>query len=281
MLHYLIWNVRPQVFSWMDLPRWYSICWAVGVLLSMGVAYYILGKEKRPEDETDKLTVYLLIGTLLGARLGHIVFYDPAYYWHHPIEILPISLHPSLHFTGFAGLASHGGGIGIMVAAFLFARKRNLNVLWLLDRIAVIVPLCGGFIRFGNLMNSEMIGIPSNVPWAFVFTSVDDVPRHPAQLYEALYCWILFAVMFYLWQHRRDSWRNGTLFGVMLMTLFSLRFLDEFLKVNQQDFENGMVLNMGRILSIPFILIGLLAVVFRHRESSHTPQQNEFPSLRS
>jgi phosphatidylglycerol:prolipoprotein diacylglycerol transferase len=269
MLNYIIWNVRPEVFSWIDVPRWYGVCWAIGVLLSMTVARYIFNTEKRPDDEIDQLTLYLMIGTLIGARLGHILFYDPIHYWHHPIEILPISLNPSLHFTGLAGLASHGGGIGLITAAFIYAKRKSLDLFWLLDRIAIVVPLCGAFIRLGNLMNSEMIGIPSNMPWAFIFTNIDDVPRHPAQLYEAIYCGILFALMFFLWWHKRNLWQNGILFGVMITILFSLRFLDEFFKVNQESFEDSMVLNMGQILSLPFILIGLIIIVSRLHRSEY------------
>ncbi|OJV19726.1 MAG: prolipoprotein diacylglyceryl transferase [Dyadobacter sp. 50-39] len=274
MLYYIIWDVRPEVFPWTGVPRWYGVFWAIGVLLSITATRYIFNNEKRPSDEVDKLTIYLMIGALIGARLGHVLFYDPAYYWQHPIEILPVSLNPAFHFTGLAGLASHGGGMGLITSAFIFARRKKLDFIWLLDRIAIVVPLCGAFIRLGNLMNSEMIGIPSNMVWAFVFTSVDNVPRHPAQLYEAIYCGILFAVMLYLWRRKRDHWRNGTLFGVMITILFSLRFLDEFFKVNQESFENSMMLNMGQILSIPFILIGLITIAFRHHVSAHDSQQS-------
>jgi prolipoprotein diacylglyceryl transferase len=274
MLYYIIWDVRPEVFPWTGVPRWYGVFWAIGVLLSITATRYIFNNEKRPSDEVDKLTIYLMIGALIGARLGHVLFYDPAYYWQHPIEILPVSLNPAFHFIGLAGLASHGGGMGLITSAFIFARRKKLDFIWLLDRIAIVVPLCGAFIRLGNLMNSEMIGIPSNMAWAFVFTSVDNVPRHPAQLYEAIYCGILFAVMLYLWRRKRDHWRNGTLFGVMITILFSLRFLDEFFKVNQESFENSMMLNMGQILSIPFISIGLIIIAFRHHASAHDSQQS-------
>lgn len=269
MLNYIIWNVRPEVFSWTDIPRWYGIFWAMGVLMSMTVTRYIFKVEKRPGDEVDKLTLYLLIGTLAGARLGHILFYDPIYYWQHPVEVLPVSLDPSLHFTGLSGLASHGGGIGLIIATFIFSRREKLDFFWLLDRIAIVVPLCGAFIRLGNLMNSEMIGIPSTMPWAFVFVNIDATPRHPAQLYEAVYCGILFVVMFFLWSKKRNTQQHGYLVGLMLTILFSLRFLDEFFKVNQESFEDNMVLNMGQLLSLPFILIGLLTLIPTFRKSPH------------
>lgn len=269
MLNYIIWNVRPEVFPWMDVPRWYGVFWAIGIFLSISVARYIFKVEKREPNEIDELTIFLIIGTLVGARLGHILFYDPLHYWQYPIEILPVSLNPSFHFTGLAGLASHGGGLGLITAIYIFAMRKNTDFLWLLDRIAIVVPLCGCVIRLGNLMNSEMIGIPSTLPWAFVFTNIDNVPRHPAQLYEAIYCGLLFGLVFHLWRSRRNEWKNGTLFGVMVSILFSLRFLDEFLKENQEDFESSMMLNMGQILSIPYILIGLLIIAVRLYKPEH------------
>jgi phosphatidylglycerol:prolipoprotein diacylglycerol transferase len=270
MLTYIIWDVRPEVFSWISVPRWYGLCWALGILLSIFVASHIFKIEKRQPKEIDELTLFLIVGTLIGARLGHILFYDPLHYWQHPIEILPVSLIPSIHFTGLTGLASHGGGIGLITAAFIFAKRKRIDFLWLLDRIAVIIPLCGAFIRLGNLMNSEMIGIPSTMPWAFVFTNIDDIPRHPAQLYEAIYCGLLFLLVYRLWRSKRDQWESGILFGVMISILFSLRFLDEFLKENQEVFENSMMINMGQILSIPFILVGLLIIAFRLYKPSNT-----------
>ncbi|MDR6809607.1 prolipoprotein diacylglyceryl transferase [Dyadobacter sp. BE34] len=263
MLHYIIWDVRPEVFSWANVPRWYGVFWATGIFLSIYVASYIFKIEKRQRSEVDELTLYLIIGTLVGARLGHILFYEPLHYWQHPIEILPVSVTPSFHFTGLAGLASHGGGLGLIIAVFIFARRKKMGFLWLLDRIAVVVPLCGAFIRLGNLMNSEMIGIPTTMPWAFVFAQVDHLPRHPAQLYEAIYCVFLFGLVFHLWRSKRNRWGSGTLFGVTLSTLFTLRFLDEFFKINQESFENNMMLNMGQILSIPFIIVGLLIIAVR------------------
>lgn len=263
MLHYIIWDVRPEVFPGLDVPRWYGVFWVLGIFLSISIARYIFKVEKRDQDQIDELTIFLIVGTLIGARLGHVLFYEPLHYWQHPIELLPVSLTPSFHFTGFAGLASHGGGLGLIAAAFIFSRRKKIDFLWLLDRIAVVVPLCGAFIRLGNLMNSEMIGVPSNIPWAFVFADVDDVPRHPAQLYEAIYCGLLFAFVFYLWRSKHNQWESGTLSGLMVAVLFLLRFLDEFFKENQEDFENSMMLNMGQILSIPFILAGLLVIVVR------------------
>nr|WP_295927574.1 prolipoprotein diacylglyceryl transferase [uncultured Dyadobacter sp.] len=271
MLNYIIWNVRPEVFPFLDLPRWYGVFWGAGILVSITIAASIFKTENRPAGEMDQLTIFLIVGTLLGARLGHILFYAPGHYWQHPIEILPVSLTPAFHFTGLAGLASHGGGIGIIIAACIYARRNGLDALWLLDRIAIVVPLCGAFIRLGNLMNSEMIGIPSTMPWAFVFTDVDRIPRHPAQLYEAIYCGLLFVLLYSLWRGKRTQWPNGMLFGLMLTILFSLRFVDEYFKINQESFENSMILNMGQLLSIPFITVGVATMILMRTKARRMP----------
>jgi prolipoprotein diacylglyceryl transferase len=161
------------------------------------------------------------------------------------------------------GLASHGGVIGILVAIYLFARKTNANYLWVLDRVSIVASLTFCIIRLGNLMNSEMIGTPTNLPWAFIFTRMDDVPRHPAQLYEAIHYFIWFIVLFLVWYRLKDRMKIGLLFSWSLIILFSLRFVDEFFKLDQVDFEGSMILNMGQLLSIPFILTGVLLLIFK------------------
>jgi phosphatidylglycerol:prolipoprotein diacylglycerol transferase len=210
------------------------------------------------------LTVYVFLGTLIGARLGHCFFYDLEYYMHHPLEvILPFTLTPNFRFTGFQGLASHGGGLGIISSLVLYSRKYGLNLWFLLDEISLIVPLSGCFIRLGNLMNSEIIGNPSNLPWAFIFIKEDAVPRHPAQLYEAIGCLIIFFVLYRLMRYKEKS--DGYYFGLLLFLLFSFRFLIEILKENQSSFENGMLLDMGQWLSIPFIMLGLVLMIIKSR----------------
>jgi phosphatidylglycerol:prolipoprotein diacylglycerol transferase len=257
---FIIWDVSPNVFSFMEIPRWYGLCWAVGIALGFTVMRHIYQTEKRPVEAVEELGLYLILGTILGARIGHIVFYDPVHYWQNPIEILPISMHPTFHFTGLSGLASHGGGIGLILSSFFYARKYKVSFLWLLDRIAIIVPLCGALIRFGNLMNSEMAGIPTDVPWAFIFARIDPVPRHPAQLYESIYCALLFIFTYFIWRRKRDFLPEGMIFSVFITVLFSFRFIDEFFKINQESFENDLLLNMGQILSTPYIIGGLIGI---------------------
>jgi prolipoprotein diacylglyceryl transferase len=214
--------------------------------------YFIYKKEGRPVSEIDTLTIYMVVATIVGARLGHVLFYDPIHYFQNPIKILMV-------WEG--GLASHGGVIGILIAIYLFARKTNVNYLWALDRISIVASLTFCMIRIGNLMNSEMIGIPTNLPWAFIFTIKDNIPRHPAQLYEAIHYFIWFIVLFALWYRLKDRMRNGLLFGWSLIILFSFRFVDEFFKIDQVEFEEGMILNMGQLLSIPFILTGIVILI--------------------
>ncbi len=260
-LSYIIWDVNPEIFPSVPFLRWYGLLWALGILCSYQIMYYIYRKEGKEMKEVDTLAIYIIIGAILGARLGHIVFYDPLYYLQHPEEILPIQLEPEFQFTGLQGLASHGGAMGILLGLWLYRRKYKANYLWILDRLVVVAALCGSFIRLGNLMNSEIIGIPAQVAWAFVFIQVDHIPRHPAQLYESIGCMVLFIILFVLWQKRKFFDKPGFTFGVFLVLLFSFRFVVEFFKINQEPFEESLPINMGQILSIPFIFIGLFMMI--------------------
>lgn len=255
MLNYIVWDVDPDVFviPILDHPvRWYGLSWAVGFLLGQQIMQYIYKKEGRPDKEVEILTIYMLVAAMIGARLGHVLFYDPIEFAKQPLSVFKI-------WEG--GLASHGAGIGVFIALYFFARKTKVKYLWILDRIAIVSALIGALIRLGNLMNSEMVGLPTNLPWGFVFTSIDDVPRHPAQLYEAIYCLILFVILFYKWSTKRSELKNGFFTGWFFVVVFSLRFIDEFFKINQVSFEDGMVLNMGQLLSIPFVIVGIFILL--------------------
>jgi len=248
---FIHWNPSPDIFTipGIDWPvRWYGLMWALAFIGSHFIMNRIYRAEGRTEKELDTLTLYVIVGTILGARLGHCFFYDPGYYLSHPLDILKV-------YEG--GLASHGGALGILIAVWLYCRKTKESWLWLFDKIVVVVPLASMLIRFGNLMNSEIIGVPTNVPWAFIFESVDKYPRHPAQLYEAIFCLFLFILMYWLWKNKRDRFAPGFMFGLMCVLFFTERILDEFVKENQEAFEANMLLNMGQILSIPFVLIGI------------------------
>ena len=271
LLSYVFWNVNPEFFT---IPfinhsvRWYGLLFALAFLISQQIMYFIYKKEGQPITAIDTLTIYTVVATIVGARLGHVLFYDPIHYFQKPWEIIMI-------WEG--GLASHGGVIGILIAIYLFARKTKVNYLWALDRVSIVASLTFCFIRVGNLMNSEMIGTPTNVPWAFVFASKDALPRHPAQLYEAIHYFIWFGFLFWFWTKRRNTMSNGFLFSWSLIVLFSFRFVDEFFKIDQVQFEEGMYFNMGQLLSLPFILIGiaLLLLVVGKRKGNVSIEEAE------
>jgi len=255
------WNPDPEIFNILGISiRYYSLLFLSGILLSITVLKWIFKQEKLPEANLEKLSMYGIIGILLGARLGHCLFYEPGYYFNHPLEIiLPIqfSSGDGIEFTGYRGLASHGGALGLIIALFLYSRKTKHSMLDTIDLIAVVTGLGAGFIRLANLMNSEIVGMPSTKPWAFVFERIDTIPRHPAQLYEAICYFLIFAFMLFLYKTKRAQFKNGVFFGTVLFLIFTARFFIEFVKENQVAFESGMQFNMGQLLSIPYIIVGL------------------------
>lgn len=270
-LLYIFWDVDPMIFPTFEYLRWYGLCWALGVILSYQLMAYIYRKEGKAQQRLDSLAIYIMLGVVIGARLGHILFYDSLYYWQNPIEILPFKLEPAFEYTGLAGLASHGGVIGGLLALSLYCRKWGENFLALLDRLVVVGALLGCFIRLGNLMNSEIVGTPTDVPWAFVFSRLDEVPRHPAQLYEALFYLLLFVLLFSLWRRGKASYQRGYLTGLGLTAVFTQRFIIEFLKIEQAAFENYLPVNVGQLLSIPFIVIGILILLWSVSRSKKRP----------
>jgi prolipoprotein diacylglyceryl transferase len=394
-LSYLIWNWSPEIFTWGWLSlRWYGLLFALGFLLSQQILYYMFRKERLPETDVDTLTIYMVIATILGARLGHIIFYQPEILWEDPLGVLlPFQFNPTFEFTGLRGLASHGAAIGILFALWLYSkyliiysRKKgdelelppndgNLHIknkikkgwnfikrakpgqsyIQTLDRIVILVTLTGALIRLGNFFNSEIIGKPTdgimgivfageltntftknaNSPVDFVeikkdpdspdgtngrkpvnlyvffkpgtlqanadtyleregkyyltinseffdqsmtaplnYTIVEEKPgivvgrihataiaRHPAQLYESISCFIFFFVLFWLWAKGKVQSQPGFIFGVFMVVLWTLRFLYEFVKKEQVEFETEMFLNMGQILSIPLVIVGIVILV--------------------
>jgi phosphatidylglycerol:prolipoprotein diacylglycerol transferase len=377
ILSFIIWNGSPEIFSIGTFAlRWYGLFFALGFLITQQILYYIYKKEGKPEKDVETITIYMIIATVVGARLGHVIFYQPEIIWEKPLSIfLPFEFSP-FRFTGLQGLASHGGAIGILFALWLYSRKRKpgQSYLQVLDRIVILVALVGAFIRLGNYFNSEIIGKPTNgstgvvfvnrltealedrerndkkivdgivyhrndslpvggngrVPLSiyiffekgiskedagnFVEFTVKDylsnrlyeyfdegmepidyvvaqenngqfvakihtfgIARHPAQLYESISCLLLFFFLLWLWSRYKETLPEGRLFGIFLIVCFGLRFFYEFLKENQESFEDDMVLNMGQILSIPLVLAGIAVLIysFTKKKDSTIPKTEE------
>ena len=263
------WNPDPELFNLFGIfpIRYYGLLWGIGIVLSCIIVQRQYRDRKISEDKFTPLFFYCVIGITLGARLGHCIFYDWSYYQNHLIEmILPIRQFPGegWKWIGYKGLASHGGTLGLIIALWLYCRKTKMHYMDVLDMIAVATPICACCIRLANLMNSEIIGKPTDMPWAFVFEQVDMLPRHPAQLYEAIAYFIFFLGMIYLYKKSDHGQKlhRGFFFGLCLTEIFVFRFFVEFLKENQVDFENTMTLNMGQWLSVPFVIIGIYFMLF-------------------
>ncbi len=256
LLHYITWDVSPTIFSIGAFEvRWYGLLFALGFVFGQRILTKIYVAEGRTEGDVDVITLYMIVGTVVGARLGHTLFYQPEYYLSNPIEILKI-------WEG--GLASHGATIGILLALWLFSRKHQFDYMWVLDRIVIVVALGGALIRLGNLMNSEIFGRPTDLPWGFIFVrqaEYSHVPRHPTQLYESFSVFLLFVLLYWLWKRYKAALPRGLLFGIFVTALFLFRFLVEFLKEAQVAKEETMALNIGQLLSIPLILAGLVILL--------------------
>ncbi len=263
------WNPSPEIFNLFGVSiRYYGLLWAIGFGLVTMIVHYLFRQRNIPEKTFEPLFFYCFFGILIGARLGHCLFYQPDYYLAHPVEmILPIKFLPQggWKFTGYEGLASHGGTLGLMFSLWLYARRMKMHYMDLVDMIAIATPVMACCIRLANLMNSEIIGLPTNMPWAFVFESIDMQPRHPAQLYEAIAYFVLFLIMIYLYKNYDKKLHRGFYFGLCLTVIFTFRFFIEFLKENQVSFEEGMTFNMGQWLSVPFVIIGIYFMCFYQR----------------
>jgi prolipoprotein diacylglyceryl transferase len=371
MIDFIIWNGSPEIFSIGPFAlRWYGLLFALGFLVTQQILYYIHKKEGKPDRDVDTLTIYMAIATILGARLGHVIFYQPEIIWESPLSIfLPFEFDP-FRFTGLQGLASHGAAIGILFGLWLYSRKKKpgQNYLQVLDRIVILVCLAGAFIRLGNFFNSEIIGKPSNNPLSVVFVNrvteaimrnpsgnnpveflkikktdlpegqngrvpidilllfkkniseqqassfvtnevrfylnqlnefVDEptmhqlqynvvkeqdgtfaarvrtfgIARHPAQMYESISCLVLFAFLFWYWSQYKINLPEGRIFGMFMILLWSLRFAYEFLKENQVTFEDRLAFNMGQILSVPLVLVGVFILIRSYKVTPSSSSQ--------
>ena len=265
MLDFITWTAEPAIFSIFSREiRWYGLFFAIGFLIGYQIEDKIFKHDKAPEGWVDKIFIYPIIATVIGARLGHCLFYGWDYYSQHPIEILKI-------WEG--GLASHGGAIGIIIAILIYSKKvTHKNPLWAFDRLVIPTALVGALIRMGNLMNHEIYGHPTHLPWGFRFIEnitawrqgmepIFSAPSHPTQIYEALCYFIIFLLLMYMYWKKNAGQRQGLIFGVFLVGVFFSRFCIEFLKNNQEEFEENMILNMGQLLSIPFVIFGIYLII--------------------
>lgn len=273
ILNYVVWDVNPYIFYLPDFLggrpiAWYGLLWAMVFIVGYYIMKKIYKKESLGDDQLDKLLMYMLIFTIVGARLGHCLFYEPAYYFANPIKFL---------YVWEGGLASHGGAIGILIGLYIYSKKIEKPYLWILDRIVVPTAIGGAFIRTGNLMNSEIYGQETSLPWGFKFVRdypvgmpLEDIPAcHPTQIYEALFCVMVFVYLMYAYfKQDMANRRPGFMFGIFLIVVFGSRILIEFIKNHQVAFEDNMILDMGQWLSIPFVIAGIYLVIKSYGKKS-------------
>jgi prolipoprotein diacylglyceryl transferase len=255
ILSFIHWNVSPEIFSIGPIHvRWYGLMFALGFLFGYNHVEKMFKRENADLKWLESLFIYLVVATIVGARLGHVLFYGWDYYSQHPIEIL---------YVWQGGLASHGGVIGIIIAMFIWSKKiSKRSILWVLDRIVVPSILVGALIRFGNLMNSEIYGMQTSLPWGFIFERNHEiVAKHPTQIYESLSYLLTFGVLLYMYWKTKARDYQGMLLGVFFIMVFTARFLIEFIKEDQEAFEAAMSLNMGQWLSVPFVLTGIILII--------------------
>lgn len=251
----IVWDADPIIFRLGPLAvRWYGVLFASGFLFGYIMMRKIFKNEGIGDEVLDRLTIYMAVGTIVGARIGHCLFYEPAYYLSNPLEIL---------YIWHGGLASHGAAIGILLALWIFVRKEKKTMLWVLDRVVIVVALAGALIRLGNLMNSEIYGIETTLPWGFVFLrSGETLPKHPTQIYEAISYLAIFVLLFRIYWRKKGQIVTGVIFGLFLILVFTARFFIEFIKEDQVSFEASMRLNMGQWLSIPLVIGGLVILIY-------------------
>ena len=266
-LLYILWNPDLVAFNIGPISVfWYSLCWLLGLASAYFIVKWLYKEQKIKPELFEPLFIYCFVGILVGMRLGHCLLYDPDYFLSsgkHIVEmILPIHFMEdgSWKFIGYKGLASHGGTIGLILALWLYVRHTKVNLWRVLDNVAIATPVTACLIRLGNLMNSEIIGKATDVPWAFIFERVDLTPRHPGQLYEALAYALFFFIGWHLYRKRPERVGTGFFFGLCITLIFAARFFIEFTKDIQEAFEASMALNMGQLLSLPFVALGLVCM---------------------
>ena len=254
-LKYFNWDVSPVLFSFGNLSiGWYGVLFASGFFFGFHLMRWVYAREGKSLASLDTIFIYMVLGAVLGGRLGHCLFYDPGFYLSNPLEILKI-------WQG--GLASHGGTVGMLIAVYVYVKQTpGISFYWILDRITLPVALGSFTIRCGNFFNSEILGIPTNVPWAIVFSRIDNLPRHPAQLYEAIVYLLLLISLLLIYKKQGAKLKPGYMMGVLMIVIFGSRFFIEFVKIPQESFEPIFSLNMGQWLSLPFVIMGIYFMYF-------------------
>ena len=248
----MTWNIDPVAISFLGLKvHWYGIFFALAIISGLHTMKVIYRKEKMPVEHLYDQLFNLLIGIILGARLANCLFYYPQYYWDNPLKIFAV-------WEG--GLASHGGALGVLVVVFLYTKKYKVSFLWLFDRLAISMAIFAFFVRLANFINSEILGIPTDLPWAVTFQRVDMLPRHPVQLYEAFTFLGIFVLLVCIY-NRSKIIHKGSLLGLFLILTFIARFLLEYFKERQAFYANELALSVGQLLSIPFIIVGVFLLV--------------------
>ncbi len=274
----IIWDPSIGIDLGFFTIRYYSLMYLIAFSLGWYIMKYIFKKEGVKLEKLDALFIYMILGTLIGARLGHVIFYQPELFKEDFFSVfLPMQFVPTIKFTGFQGLASHGAAIGILIAMYLYSKKKlHKPMLWIMDRIVIPVASGGVFIRLGNFINSEIVGKPSDAPWAVKFVQQSAgygpvVPRHPAQLYEAFGYVLVFVILWYSYTRTQKRNQRGFIFGLFLILLFLVRFIIEFFKEAQVEERGDWLLNTGQLLSIPFILVGIYLMF--HSYKKFNPQK--------
>lgn len=262
----ITWNPDPVLFSLGPLSiQWYSVLLVLGFYISYRFMVRIFESEGKSKDTILSYGLFILAGLFIGGRLVHCLVYEPAYYLKYPWDMIKPwrgVLGQNARFVGYRGMSGHGSALGIVLGIVLNSLRTGTSMVWMVDRIAIFGPLIGFFVRIGNLVNSEILGNPSNVPWAFRFVRVDHIPRHPVQLYEAIACAVIFIFSYRYYKAVSGREKPGAILGLVLLLVYSSRFLLEFFKDKQSDLEAVLSLNLGHLLSIPFILAGLF-LLFR------------------
>ena len=263
------WNIDPEAFSLGPLTvRWYGILYGCAFIASYYAFKELLKFDRLPDDFADRALIYMILGTVIGARLGDCFFYHPQYYLQHPLEIFAV---------WHGGLSSHGGACGILIALYLFGRKMKKPYIWVLDRVVIVIGVAGFFIRMGNLMNSEIYGHATTLPWGFIFgRNGETSPKHPTQIYEALYYALTYTVLRFVYRKCDNRPRPFLIFGLFLIMVFGFRFCIEFIKNPQEVFEENMMFNMGQLLSAPFIIMGIISLMISRRQEKPAPLLDPF-----